>query len=80
MTSTLTHITLLKLFISPNDIRPATCPPLHPPSCPPQSEVRGGHLLEEDGGGANVLGGAEAQDGSSATDEPPWNASAPSTG
>lgn len=60
---------------------PATPPPSLPLSPTPlQPEVRGGHLLEEDGGGANVLGGAEAQDGSSPTDEPPWNASAPSTG
>lgn len=80
MTPTLTHFTLLKLLISPNDIWHDVRPPPHPPSYPLQPEVWGGHLLEEDGGGANVLGGAEAQDGSSATDEPPWDASAPSTG
>ena len=42
--------------------------------------VRGGHVLEEDGGGADVLGGSEAQDGAPPTDEPPWDARTPPAG
>lgn len=42
--------------------------------------IWGGLVLEESGGGADVLGGAETQDGTSTSDEPPRDASAPSTG
>lgn len=40
----------------------------------------GGHVLEEDGGGAAILGGAETQDAPPSTHEPAWHASATPTG
>lgn len=46
----------------------------------PLQTLRAGHVLEEIGGGPNVLGGPEAQNGSSTSNEPPWDASTPSTG
>lgn len=45
-----------------------------------QQEVRGGPVLEEDGGGAVILGGSEAPDGSASSDGPAQHAGAPPTG
>lgn len=48
--------------------------------CVVHQEVRGGHVLEEDGGGAVILGRAEAQVGSAPSDGPAQHAGAAPTG